>query len=373
MLIDRFVSQIIRQLAAIGHDGIPLPSTVLNQSQRSSSCSKCGHNSILLATYCTHCEYGDGELGLDQQFNWRRDDGDEDEDDRVKDDRDENDQVDEQEVPAKRPRLSEPKYAHRNPIHPNFRIKRDKIMEEFFSDPSHACGQKVEVRAVPSLSIVNQPCQLGVYAVCEIPAGENIMFYSSQVTQKTNAIMIKSGTDYVKYVKESGHSMVLDGKPVADMYRRIVPRDATELAALDTHAAAAFEPLSTEYDSTDMQLFASSAKGFMVNTVHHRKAVDGEPMVKNCSWMKHAKCKASSLTGQIQVLRAHSVIRQGDEVVCPPYQNEKSRSSRSRNQNQATPSERSAKWIADARQSSTLRAISYIQSQAASVNNEEVA
>ncbi len=361
--------QIIKQLAAIGRDGMPLPATVLQQSQsfRLSSCLECGKCDILLVTYCTYCGNGDGKLALDQLLKWKqRDDNDDDgEDEDEDDDKDEDDHSNHNqddtaidELPTKRARLSEPLYASINPVHPNLRNERSEQMQSVMSESALSRSSLVEVRAVPSLSKIDRPCQLGVYATCDIVAGTPIMFYSSQITDANDAQMIASGKEYAKSVPGTSLSQVIDGKPVADMYRRIIPRNAAELAALGTHAAAAFEPRAADYTSGDMQLFASSAKGFMVNTCQNRATADGKTMVTNCTWAT----QSSSPMSDVAVLSSRRAIREGEELVYSSYHNNESKHD---NQSQA-PRKRGPKWIENARLKSVLRAISHFRACAKS-------
>ncbi len=371
--------QIIKQLSAIGRDGMPLPATVLQQSQsfRLSSCLKCDKCDILV-TFCTYCGNGDEKLALDQQFKWKqRDDND---DDGVDEDEDEGDDDDEDdhsnheqddtaidigEAPSKRTRFPElePLYAPINPVHPNLRNERSEQMQSVMNNSAISRSSLVEVRAVPSLSKINRPCQLGVYATCDIAASTPIMFYSSQITDVNDAQMIASGKEYAKSVAGTGLSQVIDGKPVADMYRRIIPRNAAELAALGTRAAAAFEPRAADYTSGDMQLFASSAKGFMVNTCQNRATADGGPMVTNCAWVTQSLSPMSD----VAVLSCRRAIRRGEELVYGSYHNNDSK--QHENQSQA-PRKRGPKWIENARQKSVLRAISHFRACAKSKDVE---
>jgi hypothetical protein len=120
----------------------------------------------------------------------------------------------------------------------------------------------VEVRVHPRHSRVGLPLQFGLYATAAHAIGERITAYGG---------ILRWHTDVPKKQKShscrvTNSSFVLDGWPLARMYRRPTPATEAELQDYIAHGVAQLLPTAADFDSTDVERFDGLACGFMANT-----------------------------------------------------------------------------------------------------------
>lgn len=308
-MLYSFVAQVLLQLNAIGCGGVPFSSTVgIGMHQSTYTCTQCNSLDNILSSYCIRCR-GSNCLLYNTSLSWQLDELDS--------------GVDMDETEAAEP--SDITFADSNPIHHNLLLHNNEELNAHHR--ANAVNYKLEVRAIPSLSRCGQPCQLGVVnADDDIPADVNLMYFGGLIIDTDDPHMIKSGTTYAKAIAGSSGQQAFDGKPVADMYRRIIPQSQSQVDGLDRHATAVFTPnpsTNPALTPAHMAVFNSQPFGFMVNCARGRCKED-KPMTSNCRWMIQIK---DAISGGIQIplLRSTKMIATGDELVVADYNNNDSR------------------------------------------------
>lgn len=199
--------------------------------------------------------------------------------------------------------------------HPNFLLPwHDEMHRRFESEELPKC---LEVRAIPSMSRVGLPCQLGVVNVgADIPMKTNLMFYGIHPIDHNDRNMVANGMQYVKSVGGSSQSKVLDGKPYADAFRRIIPQNQAQVDALDAHVGAIFMPdaaVNRSLTAEHIVMFKSVPYGFMVNCHRNRHAKNGAKMTTNCKWVQLGQATQEDFV--ILVLCSTKIIKTSDELV----------------------------------------------------------
>jgi hypothetical protein len=180
------------------------------------------------------------------------------------------------------------------------------------------CGRgratRVQVRVHEALSraAYGKPLQLGLFATSPHACGELITPYGGVLRHSADYKGKKADDplatkSHSRRVPQSDD--VLDGLPLACMYRRpIASEDSVELGV--EAGIAALEPGPADFSSSHLQLFRSSAFGFMANT--SRAQMCNATIV----YIPHRLGSRGDVVLQVPWLQATKAIEGDEEVLC---------------------------------------------------------
>lgn len=168
----------------------------------------------------------------------------------------------------------------------------------------------VEVRIDAKLSAarLGQPLQFGLFASRQIGIGELVTAYGGVVRDLSDYLTRQpqdplANKSYTRRVPSSNH--LLDGLPVACMFRRPVVHTLRDLKLAVKAGMAPLLPSLADFSAAELDLFASSAFGFMANTAEREQ----------CNVRVAYESVASGLL-QVPQLVATRVIEAGTEIRC---------------------------------------------------------
>ena len=170
------------------------------------------------------------------------------------------------------------------------------------------------MRIQPALSQLqlDMPIQFGLYATVTHRSGSEVTPYGG-ILRDITAFAPNASKRHARKIPNT--SFVLDGLPLAKMFRRPVPHTKEGLQAL---LNAGMDPLlPSSADDAAMQRFRSSAFGFMANTERlHKEALALLPPHNVKLGYRKVKVDGHDVYS-IPVLVAKEDIAEGVEIICP--------------------------------------------------------
>jgi hypothetical protein len=174
---------------------------------------------------------------------------------------------------------------------------------------------RVEVRIHAKHSRLYQPIQFGLYATVQHSAGELVTPYGGllshdgdlkRMQQQSPAALSLNLDSHSRSVPNS--SFVLDGLPLACMYRRPVPKSAQALAEVLQAGITPLLPSQHDFSDAQLSFFRSSAFGFMANTANKQQ----------CNVrVLYKDVRAGDILYPIPILVATRTIQAGEEILSP--------------------------------------------------------
>ncbi len=103
----------------------------------------------------------------------------------------------------------------------------------FYAAHPIAHTSSIEVRVSHHIiQLIDQPCQLGVFATKSIKAGEDICYYASHLLHLAAARSVKPDQKaYMRQAPDTG-GWVLDGAPTSKLFKRPIPKSANGIVQL---------------------------------------------------------------------------------------------------------------------------------------------
>lgn len=111
----------------------------------------------------------------------------------------------------------------------------------FYAAHPIAHTSSIEVRISHHIiQLIDQPCQLGVFATKSIKAGEDICYYASHLLHHAAARSLKPDQKaYIRQAPDTG-GWVLDGAPTSKLFKRPIPKSANGILQLRALKASDF-------------------------------------------------------------------------------------------------------------------------------------